>query len=444
MATATPTMTAPRSSLSRPPALSRGLHHHHLSPPALPTARTRRALRHACGAATTRAEAGTARGLATASSASDAAHRKGGGPATRTARKKRGASASLAARATAGDDDDRDASSSNNNSDPRDSWDEEDDDPELRARLEAERAADAAVERLLAPAWRGLKDAARRELSSSAADASDDDDESTAARRAAQQDLDNMSLRDALEGDHLLRSLAESELGPVLESMGLPRSQALPFLYDLVRIAAVVQLAAAALLFYGAEFFAGLDSGGAWRCVCGLGFGYLARLVIPVEALAWPLYDGLVKAATGGKGYYALPPAPLLEGEEERGERGERGAAAGGEAAEKGGAAASGAAGRFGEQQRQQPKKKQEQEEQQKQEYQRGQAQTALVRLAALAAGCALAPPLLLGWTPEESAWQFALPALAGALAFDAAYLAALVVKLREVEEGDGGGGGGW
>lgn len=326
------------------------------------------------------------------------------------------------------------AATSNPNNTPqkdpqRDSWDEEEDDgdAELRAQAEAEAAAERAVEKLLEPAWRGLKEAAQRELASSAADGDGD------AERAAQR-LTQMSLTEALEGDRLLKSLAESELGPVLESLGLPRSQALPFLYDLVRTAAAVQLATAALVFYGAEFFFGLDSGEAWRCVCGLGVGYLARLVIPVESLAWPLYDWLVRAATGGRGYYRA--GGLGEGEE--GGEGQEGEGRGGGrgAAAAGGGGARGAGGGAAQQQQQDEDDKQSTPP--RPPSQREQARAALTRLGFLFAGCALLPPLVLGWGRDASAFQFAFPALAGALAFDAAYLVALVLKLREAEDGGG------
>jgi hypothetical protein len=275
----------------------------------------------------------------------------------------------------------------NNPKDPqRDSWDEEDEDDDAKA-------AERAVEKLLEPAWRGLKEAAQRELAATAAREGDAD-----AKNAAER-LQKMSLSEALEGDRLLKDLAESELGPVLESMGLPRSSALDFLYDLVRTAAIVQLASAAAVFYGAEFLFGLDSGDAWRCVTGLGVGYLARLAIPVEALAWPLYDWLVRAATGGRGYY--------QGGGEGGGQGARDATT-------------------------------TDTDNPRPPSQREQARTALTRLGILFAAGALLPPLVLGWARDESALQFAFPALAGALAFDAAYLVALVLKLREVEEGGG------
>lgn len=312
------------------------------------------------------------------------------------------------------------------NKDPqRDSWDEEDDqDDSLRAQAEAE----AAVERLLEPAWRGLKEAAQRELAASAAAARADGDADAQQKAALEAErLSRMSLSDALEGDRLLRTLAESELGPVLESMGLPRARALDFLYELVRTAALVQLATAAAVFYGAELAFGLDSGAAWRCVCGLGVGYVARLAVPVEALAWPLYDWLVRAATGGRGYYqpaARGGGGLGEGEEEGGAR--RGAG-GREEAEGGASSSSSSSSAKDAPSPPSPGAPPLQRDE--------QARAALTRLGALFAACALAPPLFFGWAQEESALQFALPALGGALAFDAAYLAALVLKLREVEE---------
>ena len=339
------------------------------------------------------------------------------------ARRRRGV---VAAAAGAGDDagpprdDDDDGDDGGGDADPprapsadRDSWDEDDQD------LDAQ--ATAAVDKLLGPAWRGLKDAAERELAAAArAAASDGDAEAAAeARRAAERVRGMSTLSEALDGDALLRSLAESELGPLLESMGLPRARALPFLYDLARTAAAVQLAAAAAVFYGAEYLFRLDSGEAWRCVAGLGIGYVARLGIPVEALAWPLYDALVRAATGGRGYYR----PSAGG----------GAGAGGAGEEEEKAGGGGAARAPPRRPAQQPPQRGE------------QARTALARLGALFAAAALLPPVLFHWSQREGALQFGLPALAGALAFDAAYLVALVLKLREAEEGGGGGGGvGW
>lgn len=323
----------------------------------------------------------------------------------------------------------------------RDSWDDDDDQSdELRAQLEAERAAERAVERLLDPAWRELKAAAQRELRAAAAADGSKSERDAAAAEAAR--VGNMSLSEALEGDRLLRSLAESELGPVLESMGLPRSQALPFLYELVRTAALVQLGAAAAVFYGGEVFFALDAGAAWRCVCGLGVGYLSRLFIPVEALAWPLYDWLVRAATGGRGYYQ--PSAFAGEEQERERAAEEAAAARRRRQE---AAGSGGGGEEGESSSPAASASSssasapplETSAADRPYSQREQARSALARLGVLVGGALLLPPALLGWSRAESAWQFALPALAGALAFDAAYLVALVLKLRESEGGGGG-----
>jgi len=305
----------------------------------------------------------------------------------------------------------------------RDSWDEEDQDDAA-----LDRRAEAAADALLDPAWRALRSAAAAEAAAAGASADE-------AERIA-----SMSLSEALDGDALLRTLAERELGPVLQSLGLPPSQALPFLFDLVRLAAGAQLAAAAAVFYGAEFFGGLDAGQAWRCVLGLCVGYAARLAIPVEALAWPLYDGLVRAATGGRGVYepgagwGAAAAAEEEEAEAAGARRRRRAAGGGEGASEAGSARG--AEERGVREGDGGGPSSSSSPVSATARQRQQAAVAARRLALLAAAGALLPPLLLGWSAEESCWQFAAPALAGAFCFDAAYLAALVIKLGGVEGG--------
>ncbi|GIL83151.1 hypothetical protein Vretifemale_11961 [Volvox reticuliferus] len=175
---------------------------------------------------------------------------------------------------------------------------------------------------------------------------------------------------DDLLGDtgDLMKKLADEQLGPVLQSLGV-NEDPLAFFVDLLRLGTALQLLSGGLLFYGVELGVGLDSGEAFRCVCGLAAGYLSRPFFRVEQLLWPLYDW---------GLRILAPGAVYEVTVSREE-----------------------------------------------------SQAALTRLGLAVAVCSFVPQLLLGWD-SASTVQFVLPLAAGWLLFDITYMAALLVKLQK------------
>ncbi|GLC33472.1 hypothetical protein PLESTB_000078600 [Pleodorina starrii] len=175
---------------------------------------------------------------------------------------------------------------------------------------------------------------------------------------------------DDLMGDQgdLMKKLADEQLGPLLSSLGI-NEDPLEFFVDLLRLATGLQLVSAGVLFYGAELWGGLDSGEAFRCVCGLAAGYMSRPFFKVEQLLWPLYDW---------GLRIIAPGAVYEVSASREE-----------------------------------------------------STTTLSRLGIAVAVCSFAPQVLLGWD-SGTAMQFVLPLAAGWLLFDVMYMAALLAKLRD------------
>ncbi|GLI59971.1 hypothetical protein VaNZ11_002029 [Volvox africanus] len=204
----------------------------------------------------------------------------------------------------------------------------------------------------LASMWETIKKDVRKELNPEEA-----------------QVLDSIKVDDLLgdTGD-LMKKLADEQLGPVLQSLGVSE-EPLAFFVDLLRLGTTLQLLSAALLFYGMELGVGLDSGEALRCVCGLTAGYLSRPFFRVEQLLWPLYDW---------GLRILAPGAVYEVTVSREE-----------------------------------------------------SQSALTRLGLAVAVCSFVPQLLLGWDTATTV-QFVLPLAAGWLLFDITYMAALLFKLQK------------
>ncbi|EFJ52224.1 hypothetical protein VOLCADRAFT_120398 [Volvox carteri f. nagariensis] len=182
------------------------------------------------------------------------------------------------------------------------------------------------------------------------------------------QVLDTINVDD-LMGDTggLMKKLADEQLGPLLQSLGVSEDP-LTFFVDLLRLATALQLLSAGALFYGVELWGGLDSGEAFRCVCGLAAGYLSRPFFKVEQLLWPLYDW---------GLRILAPGAVYEVTASREE-----------------------------------------------------SQATLTRLGVAVSVCSFLPQLLLGWD-SSTAVQFVLPLTVGWLLFDVTYMAALLAMLQ-------------
>ncbi|PNH03128.1 hypothetical protein TSOC_010834 [Tetrabaena socialis] len=174
---------------------------------------------------------------------------------------------------------------------------------------------------------------------------------------------------DDLVGDRgdLMRKVAEEQLGPVLRTLGVEEDP-LTFFVDLLRVATALQLGSAAVLFYGSEVWGGLDTGEAFRCVAGLGAGYLSRPLFRVEQLLWPVYDWVLRLVAPGAVYQVVS-SP-------------------------------------------------------------SETQATLSRLGVAVAVCSFLPQLLWGWDSGTCA-QFVLPLASGWLLFDVMYMTALLAKLR-------------
>ncbi|GBF89280.1 hypothetical protein Rsub_02157 [Raphidocelis subcapitata] len=229
--------------------------------------------------------------------------------------------------------------------------------PKAADEVEAEDMTD----RILQPAWSKLKSELKKELPPDQAKL-----------------VDDMSLSEVLDGDSLMRSIAESQLGPLLQSMG-SSEEPFAFFIDLVKIACALQLASAGLLFYGCQLGLHLDTGDSLRAVAGLGLGYFARIFIPIEQLVWPVYNDLLQLISPNAVYEAGYAGP-----EERSKT--------------------------------------------------------LNSLGVAVAAAFLFPRYLLGWDTGDTL-QIVLPMLGGLFLFDMAYLAALLYKLNGLGGGGGGGG---
>ncbi|KAF6262904.1 hypothetical protein COO60DRAFT_1493333, partial [Scenedesmus sp. NREL 46B-D3] len=123
--------------------------------------------------------------------------------------------------------------------------------------------------------------------------------------------IDSWNVSD-IQTDKVFRDIAEQQLGPILELLGI-REDPYAFFLDMFKLALGLQLGSAALVFYGAELGLGLDAGDAFRAVGGLCLGYSLRLGIKIEHLAWPLYNAFVQLLIREDAVYEYPAATSEE-----------------------------------------------------------------------------------------------------------------------------------
>lgn len=69
-----------------------------------------------------------------------------------------------------------------------------------------------------------------------------------------------------------------------MQLMGI-REDPYTFFIDMFKLALMLQLLSAAVVFYGVELGLGLDAGDGYRAVTGLALGYFLRLSIKIENL---------------------------------------------------------------------------------------------------------------------------------------------------------------
>lgn len=184
-----------------------------------------------------------------------------------------------------------------------------------------------------------------------------------------------------IQTDKVFREMANHQLGPFLQSMGI-QEDPYDFFLDLFRLSLVFQLGVAALVFYTVELGLGGNAGDALRAVGGLLLGYTLRLGIKVEQLAWPIYNGLVQFLISEGATYEIPPATPEEQRE------------------------------------------------------------TLNKLGVTIAAAFLVPKFVFGWQNDEC-WQMVVPMVGGLLFFDVAYMFGLLIKLGVGGGGGGGGDGG-
>ncbi|WIA18279.1 hypothetical protein OEZ85_009746 [Tetradesmus obliquus] len=209
---------------------------------------------------------------------------------------------------------------------------------------------DAVVDKLLDKTWQELKRDLKKEMS---------------PEQAAIIDSWNVS---DIQTDKVFRDIAEQQLGPILQMMGIS-DDPYAFFLDMFKLALGLQLGSAALVFYGSELGLGLDAGDAFRAVGGLALGYFLRLGIKIETLAWPLYNAFVQLLIREDAVYEYPAASP----EER--------------------------------------------------------QDTLNKLGLAIASAFFVPKLLFGWQNDDC-WQIVVPMVGGLFLFDMCYIVALLIKL--------------
>lgn len=75
--------------------------------------------------------------------------------------------------------------------------------------------------------------------------------------------IDSLQLDDLIGPDPMkfFRDLADSQLGPIMASMGIHK-EPLGFFWDVVKLAAFLQFVSCGMLFYGSELWGDMDAGG--------------------------------------------------------------------------------------------------------------------------------------------------------------------------------------
>lgn len=170
--------------------------------------------------------------------------------------------------------------------------------------------------------------------------------------------------------DSNFRDMANRELGPLLQSMGID-AEPTAFLDEVMNLAAALQLVTLGLTFWGLQLYGGWTTAEAARAAIGLSVGLLTRPTVETELLFLPLYNDLMQL---------ISPTTIMD---------------------------------VG------PANKE-------------QVTSVLNTVGALLFVGFLVPQMVFHWTAGESA-QLVVPMAAGWLVFDLAYMIAFLVKLRVI-----------
>eukprot|EP00199_Chlamydomonas_sp_CCMP681_P007058 CAMPEP_0119109562 /NCGR_PEP_ID=MMETSP1180-20130426/20554_1 /TAXON_ID=3052 ORGANISM="Chlamydomonas cf sp, Strain CCMP681" /NCGR_SAMPLE_ID=MMETSP1180 /ASSEMBLY_ACC=CAM_ASM_000741 /LENGTH=268 /DNA_ID=CAMNT_0007095393 /DNA_START=170 /DNA_END=976 /DNA_ORIENTATION=+ len=216
-------------------------------------------------------------------------------------------------------------------------------------------AADLLVDRRLAAMWDDLRRDMKRDV-----------DPDTAAL------LDTISLSE-LTGPNawsFFKKLADSQLGPLLGAMGINEIEPFEFFISVCRLSTFLQFISCGILFYSLENFASMDAGQAAHATAGLALGYLTRPFFKMEAILYPLYNGVLRVLDVQAADYTVLPSG------------------------------------------------------------RDAVRSTLNNCGITLALAYFLPQLLWGWEPQQSS-QFVAPLCAGWLLFDASYAMGLLLELR-------------
>ena len=120
--------------------------------------------------------------------------------------------------------------------------------------------------------------------------------------------MDKFSLDEILSGDRFMQELADKELGPVLESLGI-QEDALSFFKGILKVAAIIQLFLCGMVFYGSELYLHYDAGESFRAVLGLMLGFGAGMFTNTDKLFGPLYNAVVRFVNEDAAYEVPSPS---------------------------------------------------------------------------------------------------------------------------------------
>eukprot|EP00798_Chlamydomonas_sp_ICE-L_P013410 gene13410-19261_t len=108
--------------------------------------------------------------------------------------------------------------------------------------------------------------------------------------------IESVTYEELMEpGNNVFKRLADQQLGPSLDAMGITDESPFDFFITLVSAGLLIQFVSVGMLFYSSELIGHMDAGQALRVASGLGAGYLLRPFFRTEQLLGRMYNGLLQ-----------------------------------------------------------------------------------------------------------------------------------------------------